>query len=72
MIEEERRNVDPLTFEKWKGRASGDIEDLLELIMGEERGEKKKTKWRGLPSASGMHPMQIFHSGAAKEMLRDR
>jgi hypothetical protein len=68
--ERRKREVDPFTFDRWKARSSGEIEDLLELIMGEERGEKKKTRWRGLPSASGMHPMQIFHSGAAEEMLR--
>jgi hypothetical protein len=65
-----KREVDPFTFEQWKGRASGEIEDLLELIMDKEKGDKEKARRRGLPSASGMHPMQIFHSGAAEEMLR--
>jgi hypothetical protein len=68
--EKRKREVDPFTFEQWKGRASGEIEDLLELIMGEEKGDEEKAKWRGLPSASGTHPMQIFHSGAAEKMLR--
>ena len=48
--EEERRQGEPFTFEKWKAKAARQVEDLFK----DDEEEEEKARWRGLPSSTGM------------------
>ena len=76
--EEERRQKEPFTFEKWKDKSASQIKDLFDSESNERwrarsvrqlenllRGEEEEEEVRRRDEGINMHPLQIFHSGAA-------